>query len=71
MIIINQPENFPIGTLIIWHSIPYGDVRGTITSLPYYFNGMKVYDIESFNNNQYKIYFVPHQSYGLTEQLNN
>lgn len=65
-----EQNYFPIGTVIEWHSIPYGIVKGIIKSAPYY-DGMLKYNIDSFNNNEYdgKIYYVPHEMYRLTFRI--
>ncbi len=67
-----QTNAFPIGTIVEWHSIPYGIVRGTIVSAPHFRDGMWKYDFNSFNNNTYdgQIYYIPHESYGFTFRAN-
>jgi hypothetical protein len=64
-----MPEaNFPIGTSVIWNSSVYGQIKGTITSEPWYNSGLLVYEINSWNNTEleYPIIYVPHQTYGFT-----
>ncbi len=63
--------DFPIGTNIVWNSSVYGQIRGTITSEPWYNSGILVYSIDSWNNSEreYPIIYIPHQIYGFTHIL--
>ncbi len=65
-------DHFQIGTLIQWNSVPYGTIKGTITSGPIYMNGLWAYYIDSSSNNDFQdpIYWVPHEMYVLTHRIN-